>query len=101
MEQLQYRIQTSLMDEPTAWRDISPEDLSPSMRWDYRRDGIKIELFEIRVKPEFVPGWYQYVGPESDPRNSIHYFEHLQDSGYRDGDLFEQTYRRYEVTPAE
>ena len=94
--ELEYRVKTTTMGNVGVWQRVTTGGLT----WDCRDTEIKIEFFEIRVKPEFVPGWYQYVGVASTPENSLHYFRTIEDGGL-DVDCFDRDYKRYDITPAE
>ena len=75
MTQLQCRIQTSATGEISDWRDVSWDNHA---KWDYREAVTRLEYVEIRVKPEFVPGYYRYIRAIEGgvTRNSVHYFSH-------------------------
>jgi hypothetical protein len=60
MMELQYRIQTTAIGYLSCWRAVpSDGDI-----WDYRDEESAIIYFEVRVKPEFVPGYYQDNGDQ-------------------------------------
>jgi len=92
MAELQYRIQTTAMGKISRWRDLDEED----QEWNFSDFATKIERFEIRVKPKFVPGYYKYVGPGAEGDGSLRYWSHKD---VIDTDDFLQNHRRYNVTP--
>jgi hypothetical protein len=57
MDEIQYRAQTSSTGEISGWRDL----VGGEGTWDYRStaSGTRLEFIEIRIKPKFVPGYYQ------------------------------------------
>ena len=106
----QYRIRGSVpfttrwewADAPLEWYSGGNFYLS-SM--DMIQDGATPRAFdlEVRVKPdgpEFIPGYYKYVGPNAMHTASLHHFEKIADGG-ADVDQFYRDYVRYDVSPAE
>lgn len=92
-QQYQYKYAGQQWDEGNlGWQDL-PDHHVFSRVLDYRfRDKLSV--------PEFVPGWYQYVGVGSTPENSLHYFGTIEEGGL-DVDRFDRDYKRYDITPAE
>lgn len=61
MAELEYRIKTTSMPNISRWRELKLEEADPNL-WDYQHSTVKVEYFEIRVKPTFEPGYFQCTG---------------------------------------
>jgi hypothetical protein len=72
------------------------------MRWDYRGDVISIRFFELRIKPDFVPGYYQRKAGIT-PNASAVYMTCADalEAYAADECLLPEDYVRVNVTPAE
>lgn len=87
MVEYQYRSKTTAMGAVSKWRDLP--DGPESLIFDYQRTGTKLEMLEVRVKPTFEPGHFQYTGHNADSRVSAHWYD--EDPG--------ANYTRVNITP--
>lgn len=98
--QLQYRSKTSGMDGLSPWRDILSayaDEKGSVAKFDYRNSSIRLEYVEIRIKPEFVPGYYQCV----DDSDRYTKGEVVQFAHHGELDDTRAEWIRVNVTPAE